>query len=209
MKKRIIQILSVGFSFLSIAVFFAMPAAAYNNTNAVNYARAHAKKYNTDAYKTIDQDCTNFISQCVNAGGVSMSVHTNHGLKAPNTKNYVMDSNQNYWYHIKEQQPGLLGIKRTVYVYSSTWSFVDQFRNYMVSKGRATANVKPKVVDSINRGGSRPGDLLQVQGAHSVIITGSSLTYCSHSQDRLDEPISTFLKFAQSKSGNMYHIRNN
>lgn len=163
MKKRIIQILSVGFSFLLIAVFFAMPAAAYNNTNAVNYARAHAKKYNTDAYKTIDQDCTNFISQCVNAGGVSMSVHTNHGLKAPNTKNYVMDSNQNYWYHIKEQQPGLLGIKRTVYVYSSTWSFVDQFRNYMVSKGRATANVKPKVVDSINRGGSRPGDLLQVQ----------------------------------------------
>ncbi len=160
MKKRIIQILSVGFSFLLIAVFFAMPAAAYNNTNAVNYARAHAKKYNTDAYKTIDQDCTNFISQCVNAGGVSMSVHTNHGLKAPNTKNYVMDSNQNYWYHIKEQQPGLLGIKRTVYVYSSTWSFVDQFRNYSIGEQGETAPPSIRKATfaafSASAGGSQP-----------------------------------------------------
>ena len=89
-----------------------------------------------------------------------MSVHTNHGLKAPNTKNYVMDSNQNYWYHIKEQQPGLLGIKRTVYVYSSTWSFVDQFRNYSIGEQGETAPPSIRKATfaafSASAGGSQP-----------------------------------------------------
>jgi len=44
--------------------------SAYSGKDAAAYAKKHAKKYNT-AYPAWDADCTNFVSQCVKAGGIS------------------------------------------------------------------------------------------------------------------------------------------
>lgn len=47
------------------------PPVSYDRYAAVNYARAHALSYNAD-YKRFGNDCTNFVSQSLFAGGITM-----------------------------------------------------------------------------------------------------------------------------------------
>lgn len=49
---------------------------AYNPTNAVNYSRLYYSTPNSSIYKTLDSDCTNFVSQAVAVGGVVFTMPT-------------------------------------------------------------------------------------------------------------------------------------
>ncbi|WLD94008.1 amidase domain-containing protein [Alkalihalobacillus sp. AL-G] len=53
-----------------------MPRYRYNRLEAVKYAERWWNSHNT-AYRLFDNDCTNFISQCLHAGGAPMRGHPN------------------------------------------------------------------------------------------------------------------------------------
>lgn len=59
--------------------------SGYNPYAAVSYADKYAKKYNTAYVQNGDKDCTNYVSQCLSAGGVPM--------------NNTGDSNTGWWYN--------------------------------------------------------------------------------------------------------------
>ncbi|ACX52193.1 hypothetical protein Adeg_1066 [Ammonifex degensii KC4] len=48
-----------------------MQSGLYNRSGAVNYAYAYVFNYNP-AYHKFSADCTNFVSQCLKAGGIPM-----------------------------------------------------------------------------------------------------------------------------------------
>ena len=50
----------------------------YNRTKAVEYAETYWNHPNP-AYQTFEVDCTNFVSQCLHAGGIPMTATTNRG----------------------------------------------------------------------------------------------------------------------------------
>jgi hypothetical protein len=45
-------------------------ANSYNRQAAVDYAEKWAMSYNTPKYQELSEDCTNFVSQCIRAGGI-------------------------------------------------------------------------------------------------------------------------------------------
>lgn len=71
-KKAVSSLLAVAV-FSSIPVAFADSNTNYNRTNATNYAAKYVTNANPDYYVVSGNDCTNFASQCVKAGGLSMT----------------------------------------------------------------------------------------------------------------------------------------
>ena len=53
-------------------VLYTDPSGHYNANKAIKYAKKWWGNYNTAHYKTNTQDCANFISQCLYAGGMKM-----------------------------------------------------------------------------------------------------------------------------------------
>lgn len=85
-KKKIISSLLAVVMSASMTIAFADTNTNYNRTNAANYAAQYVENRNTAYYEVPGNDCTNFASQCVKAGGMSMT---------GNGGNY---SNYNNWY---------------------------------------------------------------------------------------------------------------
>ena len=164
---------------------------AYNRTNAVKYARDHA---NTEDYNPAYQnyhfmggDCTNFVSQCVYAGGMPMI--TGSGTDA-------------HWFYSSSGR-------------SPSWTGADYFMRHWTKvrsssyNGRAYSvriytrdyimNHQSEVYNFIS-----PGDIVQYLEAetstagHSHIITGKdgttgAIQFCSHSADKKDDDWYTFV----------------
>lgn len=61
----LVVVIAIGVIHINVAY-----ASTYNNTNAVNYAEEWALSYNTPKYQAFSEDCTNFVSQCIRAGGI-------------------------------------------------------------------------------------------------------------------------------------------
>lgn len=88
--------------------------ATINIQPAVDYAIAHATNRNTPTYYSFSNgDCTNFVSQILEASGVSQIVYS---------------SEHSGWWH--KRQAGFLGIgwKHT---HSRSWTMADVFARYM------------------------------------------------------------------------------
>lgn len=82
----------------------------YNGKLAAEYALDHYNNYNTEKYKTIDNDCTNFVSQCLYNGGLRMIF--------PSKISYIKNKfliTKKYWYMKK---------RLNLFSWSSTWSCV-------------------------------------------------------------------------------------
>ena len=60
---------------MKVALFLVLVglALSYNPSAAVNYAKAHCKSYNYNYNTYPGADCANFVSQCLIAGGLSLS----------------------------------------------------------------------------------------------------------------------------------------
>ncbi len=67
--KKIVCFLSVLMLICSTASL--VNASSYNRWNAVNYAEQWVISYNTPEYEYLSEDCTNFVSQCIRAGGIN------------------------------------------------------------------------------------------------------------------------------------------
>lgn len=94
----------------------------YDVEAAVAYARKYANTHNPD-YPLFEQNCTNFVSQCLVAGGIAMDGKG----KISETKKYNYIKNVSEWYSVarKNEKTGRMH-------YSTNTNFIntDSFINY-------------------------------------------------------------------------------
>lgn len=156
----------------------------YSDSSAVKYAKKWAKKRNP-RYKSYSSDCTNFVSQCVKAGGKKMST--------PKSIPEGVKSSTKHWYSLRYQE---WHANNYVYRWRETTSFirVSDFFTYWEKKGIKKVNYPSKAK---LQNGVAVGDVVQLKNGngkwfHTIIITGGSKgnrKYCGHSSNRLDEPV--------------------
>jgi hypothetical protein len=142
----------------------------FNHQAAAAYARRWAKSTNPQYPRFgngIGDDCTNFVSQAMLAGGWTM-----HGAGD------LERSFDNVWWY------GLGPFSRASY----TWSGAPNFARWIVASGRGVRAKGPMEL--------QPGDVVQIRFAgqpqigHTAIVTGKSgtdLKLSYHSLDHLDE----------------------
>jgi hypothetical protein len=143
----------------------------YSGSAAAAYARTWATGTNS-SYPRFGNDCTNFVSQSVLAGGWSMV-----GGSCSDRKD-----NDVWWYgESKCWYPSVRA--------SYTWAAAQNFANFMVKSGRGKNAARVSDLDI--------GDILQMKFAgdsnihHTMIVTDKKsgdifLSY--HTSDHLDEP---------------------
>ena len=59
--------------YIIFCLLIAFSLSDYSPAKAVTYARKYCKNYNSDYIKYPGADCANFVSQCLKAGGQSLS----------------------------------------------------------------------------------------------------------------------------------------
>ena len=104
MKKKMVL------CFVLIIVLIAslsIPCFAYNRTSAYLYANQYWHSYNVNDYRTFiaNGDCTNFVSQCLYAGGLSKTT---------------------LWNYVKAE-----GYPRSYDSYTSAWVGANALKNYV------------------------------------------------------------------------------
>lgn len=176
---------------LTCVVFSTIPISAYNGSKAAAYAKKYATKYNRNYIEIKGGDCTNFVSQCVKEGGISLK-------KIPESKIDYLNigkvfKTEAYWDCNKHTRTvSLAGItlhKKTGFVWTTTWSFVSRSKNgnwgfyqHMKNRGASTKEYSVSTEAKLNTfiKDCSVGDVLQVRSNsssnkdHSVIVTDKS-----------------------------------
>ena len=165
----------------------------YDKDKAINYAHNHYLNYNKK-YNRHPKDCTNFVSQCVHAGGKKM--------KYKNYKKILqykdMYKTTSYWYSHRYEK-----WRTNYYVYkwkeTSAWVGVEDFCKYW-RKHEAKITVT-SILNKMQNKAVR-GDVVQFYVKskgwyHSTIVTAGkkgALKYCAHSNSRRDYKYSLLTK---------------
>lgn len=176
----------------STVLFSGVSSAAYSVSKAQAYAKQYYKNPNP-AYPFLSNDCTNFVSQILVAGGITQNIPStprNFGINLGHT---------NYWY-------GGLYTKGKIRDYSSspTFTSVSHFNNYWSS--RKTTYVNSNINNVINY--AKAGDIIIMQHtkrseySHAMFVykkENSTLKLSGHSQARLDLDIKTLTDYKKFK----------
>ena len=87
MKKILISLTS---AILALSSFSAFNSNAYDGKKASNYAKTYYHNYNRAFYNYNDAggDCTNFVSQCLQAGGYKQDKEGTNFFKAGLNQNW-------------------------------------------------------------------------------------------------------------------------
>lgn len=136
---------------------------AYNRNAVASYARTWAengRQIRNSNYPNFTNDCTNFISQAVYAGGIPQE-----GSGICGSENTTSE-----WY-VKR------GVWPCSWAWSNPWSVVAPYRSYMTAEGRASAYLVSRTTTGINnlvyQGLS--GDIIQLRrngtSYHSMVVT--------------------------------------
>lgn len=166
---------------------YAATSSTYDAAAAVRYARRHAEHPNTEEYKEYGRDCTNFVSQCIYAGGIPMRKVSNPPLGTKGTTKY--------WYSNLEREYHGNAYYTRVYD-TSSWIRVEDFYDYSVLHGSAWVATVYSMKDLLNR--VKAGDVVQLRRAdgdwyHSIFVTGlneeAKMAYCGHTGPRLDRAL--------------------
>lgn len=172
-------------------------AKRYNGASNSPYGK---NSYNTD-YAKLDSDCTNFVSQCLLAGGYKM--HGSYTKVQQTSSEKTVDE----WYHYKiAKKKG--GYK---YRYTTSWVCVQQYYNirpvnwglyYYIKNNVKTATMHKKVKFNAKKWlkdyNLMIGDIVQMDTNadgkydHSIIITeikGNNIYYCGHTENRYNKSL--------------------
>lgn len=210
MKKKCL--VSVFLFVLFVSMLGSNIAFAYDGSKAAKYASKYAKEYNSVCYPYLKdnggngQDCTNFASQCVYAGGIRGTAYPSskidygdlgHGIKT-----------KKYWSCMLYKRSLMLAgttIKtKKGYVWTTTWSKVTSdntdkywgFYQYMTNRGaggkKYEINTDAKQATFIKN--CHVGDVIQMSDDnksvkhHSMVVTekaknGSDIKLAYHSTD--------------------------
>jgi hypothetical protein len=148
---------------------------SYSATNAISYARSYALfPYNTLNYPYfISGDCTNFVSQCVYAGGMSKSLPGT----LPDEPYPIIIEDTNYWAYYST-------------VYTTSWVRVSDFYTYWAAHLGSVTNYSTKAALKAQ---ASAGDVVQLVSSgipyHTIILSqnnGSGTTFCAHTTERKD-----------------------
>lgn len=157
-------------------------ASAYDRDAAVTYASEYCSTYNSK-YPKYGNDCTNFASQVLNAGGYKTNPLPDADVSYSDLG--TVYKTKKYW-SAKKYTKSIAGIiSKTDFVSTSTWSNVDQLagssfyglQDYMVSeKGKVckSYSVTKKGIKQLIKE-AKPGDIVQVakkdaRFSHSYIV---------------------------------------
>lgn len=168
------------------------PFASYNGSAAASYAKSYATVYNENYpnFYITGGDCTNFVSQCVQAGGKSFTGSTSSSGRVPSTSNWYCITTVDEWHgnnHYRE------------WGYTTSWVNVGDFRAFWTSHG-ATYGYSSSNSGTISN--VKTGSVVQLihadtgEAYHSIIISeksGSTAKYCGHSTNRNNVDFSTYV----------------
>ena len=167
--------------------------SGYSASDAAEYAVKWGEDRNGiyPNYNLSGGDCTNFVSQCIYAGGLDMS-----GSSA--TVGIVESTSNWYCIYIKST----LGIRK--YEVTTSWMRVSDFNTYLSSLvSKSTKTTLSSLISSCSA-----GDVVQLADKttgtpyHSIIINAKDSTtayFCGHSSDRSDENVKTYLDDSTDK----------
>ena len=180
--------------------------SGFDRSSVVSYAyrwAEHGRQARNNSYPSFSNDCTNFISQAVLAGGVPM---TGAG-ECKHEATYAE------WY--TQRSSGWLCFDS--WAWSTSWSVVDPFSSYhfiTASHARASFFDAGRLNDL--RGAARPGDVVQLRATggspfyHSMIVTkkaAGEIYFTYHSgpgnQDVVDRPLA---EIARSSAPDLYRL---
>ena len=170
MKKKLISFL-LG---MLCCVYLVQPVAAYSRSNAISYADTWAKARNTSLFNDYGgSDCTNFVSQCLYAGGLT--------------------SDDTWWY-----RKTAVGISE-----STTWRQASSLRNYFISTGKETkigawakiSNISPSgyayVSNSSNLTASNTGKVVVFYDWYNDGVVNHSAFYVANNTTATETSLSS------------------
>jgi hypothetical protein len=178
----------------------------YNPGAASTYAQ---NNYDTtesgDYYYFSGKDCTNFVSQCVKKGGITVKENTYMTSQTilP-TLSYILDDDTTYryWYMKKKKTWG-----KNYYLTTANWTSVEEFRTYQNHhEGTAYQYKNDDAGRSKLLNDVKVGDVIQAGDKHSVIVsqidsrTKNGVKYCAHSDSRLNREIKYLFDFANENN---------
>ena len=171
-------------------------SSSYSGSAAASYAIRYGVNYNSAAYPFYSAleggDCTNFVSQCLFAGGIpKVGSKSAEGIYNSTTQ----------WYCICTYDPGYQSGNGREYALSTSWIRATDFNTYMTSIANSKT-VKTSTTSLYNS--CSVGDVVQLLSSagspyHTVIIsekTSSGASYCGHTNDTDGSPISKLFENA-------------
>ena len=140
----------------------------YNREKAVEYARKYALLYNSKYFhfNGLGGDCTNFISQCLLAGGGKMNYNKYYG-----------------WFYINQNHR------------SPSWTSVKYLERFLLSDKIPGFVAKIIPLNQLQVGDIIQIRQNQSEFNHTVIITKitpQEIYVCAHSNDCFDKPLSEY-----------------
>ena len=143
----------------------------YNRTEAVDYAQKWALESNPNFYhfSEIGGDCTNFISQCLLAGGGVMNYDTYYG-----------------WFYINPNNR------------SPSWTSVEYLNKFLLSKNRIGPIAKISPIDKLEIGDLIQLRQNLFRFNHTLIISKierNEIYVCAHTENALNRPLSSYSYF--------------
>lgn len=165
---------------------------AYDRADAIDYAYDWWDSQNSSYPDFGGQDCTNFVSQAMVAGGFSMA-GSGDGCRD--------ESTSTEWY-VESNSPPLWcwGSNRN-WEWSTSWSVVWPFRDYFTIQNSYATTLGWTTSASTAKSYLSPGDIVQLQyldgsnwvSYHNMLVTdedSSDLLLTYHSTDTEDKPLS-------------------
>lgn len=141
---------------------------AYDREQAVSYARRWALGQNPDFFHFggIGGDCTNFVSQCLLAGGGVMNFDEYYG-----------------WFYIDSARR------------SPSWASVEYLRRFLLTQSVKGPFARLEGLQNLQIGDIIQLRQNPLRFNHSVIISkmeGGEIFVCAHSDNSLDRPLSSY-----------------
>lgn len=203
MRKKIQKVLVLG---MTLTALMSNVVYGYNGQAAADYAIENYDNTSKGKYYYFNgANCTNFVSQCVNAGGIKMKDTGNpSGFYLKGVKEAVLDTDDeiNYYWYMKRVST----LTGKVYWYTRSWACVKEFREYQgISNGKVIQY--SQTPDSIRALCSqlKVGDVLQCGDKHSVIITNiygrtkENILYCGQTNSS-HKALTDFFDYAEKKT---------
>ncbi len=150
----------------------------------VDYAHKYAKKYNP-AYRVPEtgSDCTNFVSQCLYAGGLSMQPSSYRG-----TNPGITTTTEEWYYYNVPSAAADAPYGKAVGV-STSWIRVEDLYTYLAPHFEVfTSSNTKKVAQNLQEGYVIQGGPAMGRYEHSSIVTVKNGKFCytAHTNDRKD-----------------------
>lgn len=165
---------------------------AYSRTNAINYAYAWWNGQSSSYPDFGSNDCTNFVSQSMKAGGFGFR-GSGDGCRD--------ETSQTEWY-VNRKSPPLwcLGSNRD-WEWSTAWSVVYDFKRYFTYHNAFASELGWTTSATTAKNLLSPGDIVQLQqlqgsswvSYHNMLVTketSSDILLTYHSNDTKDKPLS-------------------